>query len=116
MDWTANCAVSPVMPTLTNAQRIALRPIVGATISEVADQLFLLRIDGDGGLASCLSGHDFRIDALELRVTIRMLRAVLGLAIILAREAELHQLLAHRIGADRMPHGGQDRGQFVHAL
>src|SRR5277367_1058437 len=23
---------------------------------------------------------------------------------------------AHRIGADRMPHGGQDRGQFVHAL
>ena len=48
--------------------------------------------------------------------TIRMLRAFLGLAIVLAREAELHQFLAHRIGADRMPHGGQDRGQFVHAL
>src|ERR1700691_1251768 len=45
-----------------------------------------------------------------------MLRAFLGLAIVLAREAELHQFLAHRIGADRMPHGGQDRGQFVHAL
>ena len=47
---------------------------------------------------------------------VRVLRAFLSLAIVLAREAELHQFLAHRIGADRMPHGGQDRGQFVHAL
>src|SRR5208337_1159553 len=62
-----------------DAQRIALRPIVGATILEVADQLFLLRIDGDDGLAFCLSGHDFRIDVLELRVTVQMLRAFLGL-------------------------------------
>ena len=44
-----------------DAQRIALRPIVGAAVPEVADQLFLLRIDGDDGLASCLSGHDFAL-------------------------------------------------------
>ena len=143
MDWTANCAVSLVIADADeagvgrhvvdavrhdlaqvlvlevvhlDAQRIALRPIVGATILEVADQLFLLRIDGDDGLAFGLSGHDFRIDVVELRVTVRVLRAFLSLAIVLAREAELHQFLAHRIGADRMPHGGQDRGQFVHAL
>src|SRR5271165_6452888 len=34
----------------------------------------------------------------------------------LAREPELHQLLAHRVGADRMPHLGQRRRELLHAL
>ena len=96
MDWTANCAVpgdadaneagvgrhvvDAVRHDLAqvlvlevvhgDAQRIALRPIVGATISEVADQLFLLRIDGDEGLAFCLSGHDFRNMGSGVRISL----------------------------------------------
>ena len=45
-----------------------------------------------------------------------MLRAFFDLAIVLAREAELDQFFAHRIGADWMSHAGQLRRQFGHAL
>ena len=99
-----------------DAQRIALRPIVGAAVLEVADQLLLLRVDGDDRLPFGLRRHDLRVDVLELRVAIGMLRAFVRLAIVLAREAELHQLLAHRVGADRMAHLRQRRGELVHAL
>ena len=53
---------------------------------------------------------------LELRVAVGMACAFVGLAVVLAREAELHQLLAHRVGADRMAHLGQRVGELVHAL
>ena len=45
-----------------------------------------------------------------------MFRAFIRLAIGLAREAEFHQLRAHRIGTDRMPHLGQGCGELLHAL
>src|SRR5262249_25282921 len=42
--------------------------------------------------------------------------AFVGLAIALAREAELHEFLAHRVGADWMSHRRQRLGELVHAL
>ncbi len=96
--------------------RVALGPIVGTTILEVADQLFLLRIDRDDRLSGCLRRNDLHVDVLELCVAVGMPCAFIRLAIVLAREAELHQLLAHGIGADRVPHRRQRLGQLVHAL
>ena len=57
-----------------------------------------------------------RVDVLELRIAVRMLRAFIGLAIVLARKANLHQFLAHGIGADRMAHCRQCLSELVHAL
>ena len=42
------------------------------------------------------------IDVLELGVPVGMLGALVRLAIVLAREAELHQFLLHGVSADRM--------------
>src|SRR5579859_1604987 len=45
-----------------------------------------------------------------------MFRAFIGLAVGLARESEFHQLRAHRVGTDRMPHLGQGCGKLLHAF
>src|SRR5215204_1203148 len=143
IDCTANSAVSLVIPTLTkpalavtsytpyghdlaerlvlevmhvHAPWIAFRTIIGSAILEVADQLLLLRIDGDDGLLLGLRGNDFRVDIFELGIAIGVFRALMRLAIGLAREPKLHQLLAHRIGTDWMPHLRQCRSQFLHAF
>ncbi|CAH2405807.1 hypothetical protein MES5069_50007 [Mesorhizobium escarrei] len=46
--------------------------IIGSAILEVADQLLLLRVDRDDGLAGGLRGDDFRVDVFELRVAFGM--------------------------------------------
>jgi hypothetical protein len=99
-----------------HAPRIAFRTIIGSAILEVADQLLFLRIDGDDGLLLGLSCNDFRVDIFELGISVGMFRAFICLAIGLAREPELHQLLAYRIGTDRMPHLRQDCCQLLHAF
>src|SRR6476646_378594 len=99
-----------------HAMRIALGAIVGTAVLEAADELLLLRVDRDDGLASRLGGNDMSVDVLELRVAIGMARAFVGLAIVLTREAELDELLLHRVGADRMAHLAQSLGELVHAL
>ncbi len=126
IDCTANSAVSLVIPDLAellvlevvhvHAPWIAFRTIIGSAILEVADQLLLLRIDGDDGLLSCLRGNDLRVDIFELGISVGMFRAFIRLAIGLAREPKLHQLLAHRIGTDRMPHLRERRRQLLHAF
>ena len=78
--------------------------------------VLLLRIDRDHRLPGGLRGDDLSVDVLELRVAVGMLCAFIRLAIELAREAELHQLLAHGIGADRMPHCRQRFSKLAHAL
>src|SRR4029077_2066148 len=55
-----------------------------AAILEVADQLFLLGVDGDGGRPRRDGYLDRRIDVLELRVAIRMARALAGFPVGLA--------------------------------
>ncbi len=99
-----------------HALRLAHRTIIGSAVLEVADQLLFLGVDGDHGLLLRLRRHDFRVDVFELGVVVGMFGAFLPLAIGLAREPELHQLLAHRIGADRMSHRGQGRGELLHAF
>ena len=47
----------------------ALGPIVRAAVPEVADQLLLLRVDGDHRLAGRLRRLYLRVDVLELRVS-----------------------------------------------
>src|ERR1700720_661984 len=143
IDCTANSAVSLVIPTLTKPTLavtsytpygttlpsflssksctftrcgLPYRTIIGSAILEVADQLLFLRIDGDDGLLLGLSCNDFRVDIFELGISVGMFRAFICLAIGLAREPELHQLLAYRIGTDRMPHLRQGCCQLLHAF
>ena len=87
-----------------HAPRIALGSIVRAAVPVVADQLFLLRVDGDDRLARSLRRNHFGIDVLELVVAIRMLRALVGLAVRLPAVAERRQQSAHAVGADLVAH------------
>ena len=97
-----------------DAGRLTLRAIVGAGVLVVADELLLLGVDRDDGLASGLRRNDFGVDVLELRVTLEaclrhdavgMVRAFVRLAVHLAREAEhVREQLADRVGADLVPH------------
>jgi len=85
-------------------------------VLEIANELLLLRVYGDNGLTYRLRRNDFDVDILELCVAVGMARALIGLAIGLAREAELDQFLAHGVGADRMTYVAQCRRQLVHAF
>ena len=99
-----------------HAPWLAFRAIIGSAVLEVADQLLFLGVDGDHRLLLGLRRHDFRVDIFELRVSVGMFGAFIRLAIGLAREPELPQLLAHRVGADRMSHLGQGRRELLHAF
>ena len=66
-------------------------------ISALLQRTLLLRVDGDDGLLLHLRRNDFRVDMLELGVSVGMVRAFIRLAIGLAREPEFHQLLAHGV-------------------
>ena len=99
-----------------DAPRITFGAIIGSAILEVADQFLLLGVDGDDGLLLGLRRNHFRIDVFELGVSVGMFRAFIRLAVGLAREPELHQLRANRVGTDRMPHLGQGCGKLLHAF
>jgi hypothetical protein len=58
---------------------LALRLPLAATVLEVADQLFLLRVDGDHGHTAPYAILRLGVDVLELRVAIRMLHSLDGL-------------------------------------
>ena len=62
---------------------IAFQAQVRAAVLEVADHFLLLDVDRDHRLLLCLCGNDFGIDLFELRIAIRVLRAFVGLAIVL---------------------------------
>jgi hypothetical protein len=94
----------------------AFGAIICSTVFEVADDLLLLRVNRDDGLLLGLRCNDSCVDIFELGVAVRMLRAFIRLAIELAREPELYQLRAHRIGTDRMPHLCQSCRQLLQAF
>src|SRR5436309_2929582 len=60
---------------------LARRPPLSSRVLEVADQLFLLGIDGDDRLPGALSTPHLLVDVPELRVAIRMIRPLARLAI-----------------------------------
>src|SRR5581483_7312372 len=95
---------------------IAFRAIVASAILEVADQFPLLGVDRDDRLSLRLRGNDFRVDVVELGVSVGMFRAFIRLAVGLAREPQFHQLRAHRVGTDRMPHLRQGCGKLLYAF
>src|SRR5262250_57878 len=100
-----------------DTQRLALGAIVGAAVLEVADQLLLLGIDRDDGLAFGLRRDHCRIDVLELRVAVGVVRAFVRLAVHLAREAEhVREQLADRVRADLVPHLTERPRQLLAAL
>jgi hypothetical protein len=65
-------------------RRAAFGPIIRAAVLEVADELLLLGVDRDDGLACGLGRNHLRVDVLELRIAIGMARALKGLAVDLA--------------------------------
>jgi len=85
------------------------------SVLEVADQLLLLGGDRDGRLTCGLERLHLGVDVFELRVAIRMVRALTGLAVGLQAKAQAaqqppDQLLA---GAEAAP--GQSTGQAAFA-
>ena len=55
-----------------HALRVALGTIISSAVLEVADQLFLLRVDGDDRLLLGLRRKDFRVDIVELGIAVGM--------------------------------------------
>ena len=64
-----------------HVQRVAFGPIIRAAVLEVADQLLLLGVNRDDGLARGLGRNDLRVDVLELCIAIGMARALECLAV-----------------------------------
>ena len=99
-----------------HAPRITLGPIVGAAVFVVADELLLLGVDRDDGLARGLRRNHLCVDVLELRVAVGMLRSLVGLAVRLPPVAEARQQALHAAGADLVALLLQRDGQLVVAL
>jgi hypothetical protein len=84
-----------------NRLGLALGTQLLAGVLEVADQLFLLGVDGDGRRSRRDGGLYRRIDVLELRVAIGMAGALAGLPVGLAAVFQLAQQHAHQLLARR---------------
>lgn len=80
--------------------RITLRLPLTSAVLEVANQLLLLRVDGDHRYAAIDAVLRLGVDVLELRVPIRMLRALDRLVRRLKAVPVIAQQLAHRLVAD----------------
>ena len=70
---------------------IGLGAQLAASVLEVANQFFLLRVDRAGRLACGLKRIDPRVDVFELRVAVGMAGALAGLAVRLQAEAQMAQ-------------------------
>ena len=81
----------------TDRLRIAPRAQLAPAILEVPDKLFLLRVNRDGRLPGGLECVDLRVDLVELGVTVRVVRALAGLAVRLQAEAQPAQQPPHQL-------------------
>lgn len=77
---------------------------IHAGVLEVADEFFLLRVDGDCRLVRSERLFHPIIDGMELRVAIGMGRSLARLAIGLQAVIELVQEFTHQCAADLMAH------------
>ncbi len=73
-----------ILPFSLSLKSCMLTSIGQPLVPEVADQLLLLRVDGDRRLVGRLRRLHLRVDVLELRVSIGMARSLVRLAIDLA--------------------------------
>src|SRR4029453_12748627 len=80
---------------------------LAALVLVIADQLLLLRVHGYHGFARPQSLFDSAVDMPELRVTIRMIASLLGLAVTLQAVATLPQELRDFGVADGVAPGRQ---------
>src|ERR1700694_5150821 len=96
-------------------RRPRLAPLA-ALVLVVADQLLLLRVNGNDGLARPQSVFDGAVDMSELRVAIGMIAPFFGLAVALQAVAILPQELGDFGVADRVAPGSQFRRKRAGAL
>ena len=96
--------------------RLALGPIVAAAILEFADQLFLLRVDGNHGLIGGLERFHLGVDIFELGVAIGMAAPLLGLAVEMATIFQLRQKFGNARGIHFVTHPPKRRRQLLMAL
>src|SRR5512143_2525811 len=96
--------------------RPPLRLPLTAYVPEAADELLLLRVDGDDWLVSRLEVLHHRADVLELRVAVWMIRALLILAQRVEAVAQFVQLLSDARVADHETFVPQLRCQIPRAL
>ena len=93
--------------------RLPLGPQLTAAVPEVADKLFLLRVDRDHRLSGSLECLHLSVDMLELSVTIRVVRTFAGLAVGLQAEVEaLQQATDQFLAGDEAPRR-ERRGQMA---
>jgi hypothetical protein len=98
--------IDPVRDSLSNSRNgkvvdirfywLAFRVPFPAPILEVADQFFLLAIDGDHGVSGLLVLLDLRVDMAKLGVPVDVLSAFFGLDIRLETVAQLSQQTSNR--------------------
>jgi hypothetical protein len=96
--------------------RIALGPQFPTTILEVSNKLFLFGINRYRRLPCRLKRADPRIDVLELRVAVGVVRALAGLAVRLQAEAQAAQQPSNQLLADGEIKLGQCTGEMTLAL
>ena len=99
-----------------NRFRAPLRPPLAAAVFVIPHQFLLLGVHRDGRLRELEEFLDLGIDVLELRIAVRMRRALAGLAIPLQAVVELMQQFGHQRMAHLMPAAPQFFGQPAHAL
>src|SRR6516165_7195787 len=89
---------------------------VGAGVLEVAEQLFLLGIDRDHRLPGSLRSQYLRVDVLELRIAVGVMRTLIGLAVGLPAKAQLRQQPLDAAGADGVTEAAQRSTKLLAAL
>ena len=95
-----------------DVDRTTFRAIVAAAVLERAYQFLFLRIDGNHRLTSRLRGDSCRVDVLELRVAVRMIAAIQGLAVYLPPVVQLRQQFRDAALRDLMSQCLQRLSQF----
>ena len=96
--------------------RIALRAILAAIVTKIADQFLFLGIDGDRRLLFGQSRRHLRVDVAELRVPIGMAFALRGLAVALQAVTRIVEQFGDQGVAHLMTLHLQRLRQPTHAL
>ena len=94
-----------------NGFGLPLGPQFAPGVLEIADQFFLLGVDGDGGLPVPTEAFDGSIDVLELCVAVGMLAPFAGLGVGLQAEAQILQQAADEVGTDLIALCGEAGGE-----
>jgi hypothetical protein len=93
--------------------RIAVPAPLAAGVTELPDELFLLRIHTDHWITGGLIRLGLLADVAELSVAIGMLGALQGLGVALQAETRRVQQVSDGIRRDRMALAGQLRGEIA---